>query len=64
VKLSIELTPAEEAKLREQAARLGVEPSTLAQAAVADLLASTDDDFRAAAERVLRKNKELYRRLA
>ncbi len=64
MKLSIELTAAEEAKLRAQATRLGVEPTTLAQAAVADLLAGTDEDFCTAAERVLRKNKELYRRLA
>ena len=64
MKLSIELTPAEEARLLEHASRLGVEPSALARAAVADLLASGDDDFRAAAERVLTKNKELSRRLA
>jgi hypothetical protein len=29
-----------------------------------DLLADRDEDFRAADERVLRKNAELYRRLA
>jgi hypothetical protein len=62
--LAIELTAAEERRLREQAARLGVEPADLARAAVSDLLANEDDDFRAAAERVLRKNQELYRRLA
>jgi hypothetical protein len=36
----------------------------LARAAVADLLGTKDDDFRAAAERVIKKNDELYRRLA
>jgi hypothetical protein len=64
MKLAIELTAAEERRLREQAARLGVEPADLARAAVSDLLANEDDDFRSAAERVLRKNQELYRRLA
>jgi hypothetical protein len=29
-----------------------------------DLLAAHDEDFRVAAQRVLRKNEELYRRLA
>ena len=47
-----------------EAARLGVAPADLARAAVADLLAAKDDDFRKAAERVLKKNDELYRRLA
>ena len=64
MKLAIELTAAEERRLREQAARLGVEPADLARAAVSDLLANEDDDFRSAAERILRKNQELYRRLA
>jgi hypothetical protein len=35
----------------------------LARAALSDLLAERDEDFRAAAERVLRKNADLYRRL-
>jgi len=39
-------------------------PETLARAAIADLLASAGEDFQVAAERVLNKNKELYRRLA
>ncbi len=64
MKLSIELTDTEAAKLREEAARLGVEPGDLALAAVRDLLSSEDQDFREAAEQVLRKNEELYRRLA
>ena len=36
----------------------------LAKAALADLLRNEDEDFREAAEHVLRKNEELYRRLA
>jgi hypothetical protein len=64
MKLSIELNEAEGARLRDEAARLGVEPEDLARAALADLLHNEDEDFRKAAEHVLRKNEELYRRLA
>lgn len=64
MKLSIELTEAEGTKLQEEAARLGVEPEALARAALADLLSHEDEDFREAAEHVLRKNEELTRRLA
>jgi hypothetical protein len=62
--VAFDLPPAEAARLQEEADRLGIPPSDLARAAVADLLANRDEEFRAAAERVLRKNHELYRRLA
>jgi predicted transcriptional regulator len=64
VKLAIELSPGQAERLRHEAERLGIAPEELAQAALADLLATRDDDFKAAAQRVLRKNEELYRRLA
>jgi hypothetical protein len=41
-----------------------VAPEELARAAVADLLSAQREDFRTAANYVLRKNEELYRRLA
>jgi hypothetical protein len=41
-----------------------VAPEELARAAVADLLSAQREDFRTAASYVLRKNEELYRRLA
>lgn len=63
MKLSIELSPTEANRLQEEAARLGVRPDELAHAVVADLLCRPDEDFEAAAARVLRKNKDLYRRL-
>ena len=50
--------------MRHEAERLGVAPEDLARAVIAELLAAPADDFQAAAERVLRKNEELYRRLA
>lgn len=64
MKVSIELNEAEGTRLRDEAARLGVDPEDLARAALADLLRSDEETFREAAERVLRKNEELYRRLA
>ena len=64
MKLSIDLSPAQAERLRVEAERLGLTPEDLARAAIADLLATVGDDFKAAAERVLKKNEELYRRLA
>ena len=64
MKLSIELNETEGTRLRDEAARLGVKPEELARAALTDLLRNEDEDFRKAAEQVLRKNEELYRRLA
>ncbi|HVP29288.1 MAG TPA: DNA-binding protein [Myxococcota bacterium] len=64
MKLAVELSEAQAQRLEEEAARLGVDPTELARAAIADLLSTGSDDFRAAAQKVLRKNEELYRRLA
>jgi hypothetical protein len=64
MKLSIDLSPAQADQLRIEAERLGLTAEELARAAIADLLAATGEDFKAAADRVLRKNQELYRRLA
>jgi hypothetical protein len=64
MKVAFELPAAQAEKLRQEAERLGVSPDDLARAAVADLLSARDEDFRLAAERVLRKNEDLYRRLA
>ena len=64
MKLAFELPPPQADKLRGEAARLGLAPEELARAALADLLSVPDAEFRAAAARVLQKNRELYRRLA
>ena len=62
--VAFELPPAQAEKLRQAAEQLGISPSELARAAVTDLLDERDETFRQAAERVLRKNDDLYRRLA
>ena len=64
MKLAIELSDRQAERLREAATRLGVEPEQLALAAIADLIAAEGPDFDSAAQRVLEKNRELYRRLA
>ena len=63
-RLSVELTPALEAQLAAVAARPNVSAEELAAAALRDLLARREADFEAAADRVLAKNREPYRRLA
>ncbi|MCG8592721.1 MAG: DNA-binding protein [Proteobacteria bacterium] len=64
MKLSIELSDSQATKLREEASRLGLEPTQLVLAAVADLLTAEGSDFESAAKRILEKNEDLYRRLA
>ena len=64
MRLSVELTGAQEAQLAAIARRLNVPAEALAAAALRDLLERREPDFEAAAERVLAKNGELYRRLA
>jgi antitoxin FitA len=51
-------------KLREIAARLGVSPEDLARMSIEELLAQPEERFERAADYVLKKNEELYRRLA
>jgi hypothetical protein len=64
MKLALELPAVQADKLRQEATRLGLSPEDLARAAVLDLLNTPDEDFRAIAARVLKKNEELYKRLA
>jgi hypothetical protein len=64
MRIAIDLSPSQADRLRERAKSLGLSPEDLARAAVTDLLANPDDDFRAAADLVLQRNAELYRRLA
>jgi hypothetical protein len=52
------------AQLRETAGRLGLAPEELARASIEDLLTLPDEMFRRILENVLKKNAELYHRLA
>jgi predicted transcriptional regulator len=64
MKLTIDLSPAQAERLSQEAERLGLAPEELARAAITDLLTTPDEEFKRAADRVVRKNEELYRRLA
>ena len=62
--VTLQIDDAKAAALRERAQRVGLEPEQLLRASLDDLIAQPDDDFDQAANRVLSKNRELYRRLA
>jgi antitoxin FitA len=51
-------------QLKALAEKAGITPEELARAGLEEWLARPHDDFREAARYVLRKNAELYRRLA
>ena len=51
-------------KLKKIAANLGVTPEELVRLSVEELLTRPEQAFQQAVERVLKKNKELYGRLA
>ena len=62
--LNLELDEQPAKRLQDAARRLNVSVSDLAKAAINDLLAKPESDFEHAATRVLKKNAELYKRLA
>jgi hypothetical protein len=64
VRISVVVSEDQAERLRRAAEHLGVRPEDLARAGVRDLLRQPDEVFERAAEYVLRKNEELYRRLA
>ena len=62
--ITIELSPERLLELQKLAARLGVRPEELARLSVDELLSRPDEAFEGAADYVLEKNEELYKRLA
>lgn len=62
--ITIELNEAQLVRLQAIAERMGVSVETLARSSLEELLARPDDEFERAADYVLKKNAELYRRLA
>ena len=60
---ALQLDDEQSRRLEELARQLGVDPQELGRAAVNDLLSRQADDFERAAQLVLEKNRELYRRL-
>jgi hypothetical protein len=62
--LNLELDEQQSQRLQDVARRLNVSVIDLAKAAINDLLAKPESDFEHAANRVLKKNAEFYKRLA
>ena len=60
----IEMSDERFARLHELADSLRVTPENLARVSIEELLDRPDESFRQAAEYVLEKNADLYRRLA
>ena len=62
--ITIDLQEEKLLRLREIANRYGVSVEDLARLSIEELLMAPDDKFERAAEYILKKNEELYRRLA
>ncbi|MBD0370483.1 MAG: DNA-binding protein [Pyrinomonadaceae bacterium] len=62
--ITINLTDEHLKRLREIAARLGIPPEEPARVGIEELIAQPDEKFNSAADYVLKKNADLYRRLA
>ena len=62
--VTIELPAERLQKLREMAQRLGVSMEELVRVSVEAMLTQPEEQFRKAAQYVLKKNKELCKRLA
>jgi hypothetical protein len=64
VSYTISLSEKQSQQLREIADQYHIAPEELVRASIEDLLNRPQDDFQAALEYVLKKNAELYKRLA
>ena len=62
--LTIALTEERLQKLEEIARRFQIAPEELVRVSIEELLSLPDDNFRKALDLVLKKNAELYQRLA
>ena len=62
--ITVTLSDERLAQLQEMATRFRVTPEELVRAGIEDLLAQPDEAFQRAVTAVLKKNAELYRRLA
>ena len=63
MQIQIDLTTEQAERLQNVAKNFGIKPGEFAQAAFLDLLNRPSQDFLEAANHIVRKNEELYRRL-
>jgi len=64
VTYTISLTEEQSQQLREIANQYNIAPEELVRASIEDLLTRPQNDFQTALDYVLKKNSELYKRLA
>lgn len=62
--ITVTLSDERLSELKEKADELGLTPEELVRVSIEELLSHPEDAFRQAIEYVLKKNKELYQRLA
>jgi len=62
--LTLQLSDDTAQRLEVLAEKLGVSPEEIVQAGLAEQLSRLDNEYEQAADRVLQKNAELYRRLS
>ena len=62
--ITVELPNERLQKLQEMALKFGVSMEELVRVSVEDMLTRPEEEFRKAAKYVLKKNTELYKRLA
>ncbi len=62
--ITINLTEERLAKLREKASAYGLSAEELMRASIEHLLGGPEEEFEKVADYVLKKNEELYQRLA
>ncbi|MBW2237836.1 MAG: DNA-binding protein [Deltaproteobacteria bacterium] len=62
--IKVEINDSKAAILREKAKKFGLLPDQFVTASIEDLISQPDHDFEAAMQKVLSKNKELYKRLS
>jgi hypothetical protein len=64
VTITIELTQENLQRLREMALKFGISMEELARAGVENMISQPDEQFQKTMSYVLKKNAELYKRLA
>jgi len=64
MKISVDLSQDEAKQLKDFSEHLGVTSEDLVRLALKNLIGYPQEDFQKAVDYVLRKNKELYRRLS
>ncbi|MEA1911279.1 MAG: DNA-binding protein [Spirochaetota bacterium] len=64
VTVTVEIDDSKAVILKEKAQKFGLLPDQFVTATIEDLISIPEPEFNKALEKVLRKNKELYKRLA